>query len=346
MSLRVGIDAWNLTGDRRGIGRYVREIVRRWAAWGPHKVQPSLLLPERLAFLARGRYLTELGVDMRVSHRGAKLALDVVWYPWNGVSWLTPTPIVATLHDASLFRRPPENELVREREHRPFLAAAKHARRILTDSEFSKDELIRYLGIDPDRIDVIYLGVDEAFRANGASFRAASPYVLFVGEPEGRKGLPVLIEALTRLPNQLQQSLELLVVGARGEYPMPEVPASLRVRSIGWVADSVLARLYRQAAALIYPSEYEGFGLPIVEAMASGAPVIASDTQSSHEAGGTAALYFPTTDAAALAQKIQVVLTQPELVDSLRLQGFENVKWRTWDRTAELTLSALERSVS
>lgn len=345
MSLRVGVDAWNLPFDRRGIGRYVREILTRWASWGSRTISPTLLVPEWPPMFVRGRYLAEIGTDLPVRHRKDLRAIEIVWYPWNGVSWRASKPLVATLHDASLFHSPPQDHSIRVREQRPFHVAARLARRIITDSEFSKTELVRYLEVDPARVDVVYLGINEEFLRAGQTDPPKSQYVLFVGEPEPRKGLPLLLEALTRLPEQLRAELEVVVVGASGEYGMPPIPNSIRLRNAGWVEDKVLATLYRGAAALIYPSEYEGFGLPIIEAMAAGAPVIAADTKSSREAGGQAALYAACGNAAALTQKIQMILTDQNLVAQQRRLGFEHATDRTWNRTAEQTMAVLERSV-
>src|ERR1700736_4764548 len=111
MALHVGVDAWNLTGDRRGIGRYVREIVLRWASWMPGTLQLTLLVPERAAWFVRRRYLRELGEPrVPVRHRAIPRTPDCGWYPWNGMSWVSGAPSVATLHDASLFALPPQEE--------------------------------------------------------------------------------------------------------------------------------------------------------------------------------------------------------------------------------------------
>lgn len=325
----------------------MREILRCWSAIGAQRVRPTLLVPERATLLARGKYLREIGVKLPVRHRRSELGLDVAWYPWNGISWVASLPMVATLHDASLFSTPPQDPQVRAREQRPFQVAATQARRIITDSEFSKSELVRYLDVDPERIDVIYLGVSKTFAPNDTqSGTKGLRYLLFVGEPERRKGLSVLLEALALLPAQMREGLELVVAGASGQYPLPTVPDSVRLRSVGWVDDATLASLYSGALALVYPSEYEGFGLPIIEAMAAGAPVIASDTASSREAGGSAALYVPVVDEVALAQAIESIASAPELSRDLRRRGLAHARSWTWQRTAERTLVVLERAVS
>jgi glycosyltransferase involved in cell wall biosynthesis len=345
MSLRVGVDAWNLPSDRRGIGRYVREIVRVWAALGLQRVQPVLLVPERNTLFARGRYEREVGAKLPVRNRQRASEVDVLWYPWNGMSWLPPTAAVATLHDASLFRLPPQDAAVREKEQRPFVVAAAQARRIITDSEFSKKELVHYLGVAPDKVDVISLGVSAVFFESRARQEGGS-YLLFVGNVEARKGLETLVDALDRLPAQVRSGLELVIVGAAGKASWHVGQAGqVRIRAMGWVDDPTLAELYRNALALVYPSEYEGFGLPIIEAMACGTLVIAADTPSSREAGGTAAFYVPPRDVFALAEAITgLVSMSADIKEERRERGRELATARTWSETALQTLASIERA--
>jgi len=352
MPLRVGVDAWNLVGDRRGIGRYVRQILTRWAKW-PQRVSVVLLVPERAAWFVRSRYMRGLGpIRLPVRHRSSASTTDIVWYPWNGMSWTTANLSIATLHDASLFSMPPADARIREREQRPFRVAARHARRILTTSEFSKAELALHLQLDPATIDVVHLGVDERFfssRVEGDQKIApapARPYLLFVGEPEERKGLRTVFEAMTLLPPQLRSQTELVIAGATGEYPLPAVPPSIHVRNCGWVDDAALADLYSGASALVYVSRYEGFGLPIVEAMASGTPVIAGDAPGPKEAGGDAALYVPTDDPRALAQAITQVLSGADLRTRLRMLGAQRARELSWDTTARRTLEVIEETAA
>ena len=347
MPLNLGVDAWNLTGDRRGIGRYVREIVRRWASLRPDAVRLTLLVPERAAWFARRRYLRELdGADIPIRHRGAARTLDAVWYPWNGMSWVAGVTSVATLHDASLFAIPPKDERVAEKEQRPLRVAAALARWIITDSQFSKTELLRYLPLDPSRIAVIPLGVKDVFTrpAQPVAREPSRPYVLFVGEPEARKGLSTLLEAMTLLPEPMRNGTDLVIAGASGQYPMPQMPDTVRARSVGWVEDETLAGLYASAAAFVYPSEYEGFGLPMVEAMACGAPVIAADAPGSREAGGDAAQYVQPAAPQELASAIGEVLADPIRANHLRERGLARVKELTWEQTARLTLEVIERA--
>jgi glycosyltransferase involved in cell wall biosynthesis len=350
--LHVGVDAWNLTGDRRGIGRYVREVLRNWATLAPDALRVSLLVPERAAWFARKRYTKELdNADLPVRHRSAARTLDVVWYPWNGMSWVAGVTSVATLHDASLFTIPPSDPRTRDREQRPFRVAAALARRIITDSQFSKQELIHHLSLDEAMIDVIHLGVKDVFNRGRAldedGAAALKPrYLLFVGEPEARKGLATLLQALASLAEPLRSQTELVVVGASGQYPLPPAPASVRMRDAGWVDDEELAKLYAGATALVYPSLYEGFGLPMVEAMAMGTPVIAAGTASLREAGADGARYVHPGDPRELRAAIEEVMTQPEVARDLRRRGLARAQELSWESTAKKTLAVLERAVA
>lgn|GEM_PF-5298284 len=324
----------------------MREIVRAWTRLGEAVVACELIVPERSLFFARGRYRRALGAALPIRTRGAERGLDVVWFPWNGMSWISSVPAVATLHDASLFRMPPQDAAIKEREHRPFLTAAGHARRIITDSQFSKEELVRFLELEPERVDVIPLGVSDVFARAGQSRAERGSYILVVGHKEARKGLALVREALDRLPQALRSTLELKVVGGQDSAPKSDPDESMRVTRLGWVSDEALAELYRGALALVYPSEYEGYGLPIVEAMAAGTPVIAAATKSSLEAGEGAAIVFPSGDADALASSIvRLAQAPPSELELIRTAGRRRAASLTWDKTARLTLGSLEKAV-
>jgi glycosyltransferase involved in cell wall biosynthesis len=355
MGLHIGVDAWNLAEDRRGIGRYVRMILSRWTKWQPARVSCTLIIPERFTWFEKRRYLDTLDFGpMPVRHRGSvsRCGYDALWFPWNGLSWTAPGLKVATIHDGYFFAAPPNDPAVAAREQAPARAAAAQATRIITDSHFSKSELVRFLDFDPDRIDVVHLGVDASFlnaRVEPARFEGAARYVLFVGEIESRKGIDTLFEAAGRLPDALQRETVIAIAGrvsARPDLhgrPFPPPPKSVRVELLGHVSDERLLSLYAGAAAFVFPSRYEGFGLPVLEAMACGAPVVASDAASIPEAGGEAALYFPVGDAEALAAAMQRVFTDRELSSRLRERGKRHAATMSWDATAESTLEVFER---
>jgi glycosyltransferase involved in cell wall biosynthesis len=344
--LRVGADALNLLHDRRGIGRYARALLSRWLR--REDVDVVLLVPHLFPWLVSGPLARELGaqrvkVDRR--SRSARRGLQVAWHPWNGIFFNSGTRDVATIHDVWPFvDAPADNPQLAQSRQRPFLEAAEKSERIVTDSQFSKGEIVRQLGVDPDRIDVVYLGVDRSLletRPPPARISNADQYVLFVGETEGRKDLATLLVAMAHLPPALRDRTPLVVAGKIASSA--SVTAGVRVEFAGEVSEEELASLYAGAAAFAFPSRYEGFGLPILEAMAYGTPVVASDAASLPEAGGDAALYFPAGDAAACAQLLTRVLTEPELAASLRARGRDRAAEMTWDRCADATLEILRR---
>ena len=254
---------------------------------------------------------------------------------------------VATLHDASVFHMAPSNARVALAEQRPFRAAAAHARRIITDSEFAKHELVAHLDVNPECVDVIYLGVESRFFdiRQGKPAQTGRRQLLFVGEPEERKGLDLLYLAVASLPTQLRSVVEIVIVGSSGRYPLPASPSSVPVRNLGYVAEERLAAIYASAAALVHPSAYEGFGLPLLEAMAAGTPVIASDAGSAREAAGDAALLVPPHDAQALATAIERVLTDETLARDLRHRGRIRAEQFTWEATARATLASIQKAI-
>jgi len=358
MGLHIGVDAWNLADDRRGIGRYVRMILGRWAQFDRRRVRATLVIPERFTWFEKRRYLKTLDFDPpAVRHREsvARCGFDALWFPWNGLSWTASGVKVATVHDGFFFAWPPPDPAIAAREQSPVRTAAREASQIITDSHFSKAELMRYLGLPSERIDVVHLGVDPvmlAQRHEPAAFEGASRYVLFVGELESRKGIDTLLEAAGQLPEPLRSDTVIAIAGHLSErpdlhgHPIPQPPPGVRLEILGHVSDARLRSLYTGAAAFIFPSRYEGFGLPVLEAMACGAPVIASDAASIPEAGGEAALYFPVGDARALAAVIERVLTDDVLAARLREAGLKRAEAMPWDTTAEQTLEIFERVVA
>ncbi|MDQ2872072.1 MAG: glycosyltransferase, partial [Candidatus Eremiobacteraeota bacterium] len=188
--IRVGVDAWNLPGDRRGIGRYVRALLAAWRSC-EDRITVTLIVPEHHTWIAGSRYTREAGacgyrVCSRALHRRARL--DMLWFPFNGPSWTSfALPAVATLHDASTFVLPGFGEESRA----TFRTAARRCAHVITDSQFSKGELERELLLEPDRVTAIPLGVAAALAASSAAIdvRTFGHFVLFVGESEPRKGL-------------------------------------------------------------------------------------------------------------------------------------------------------------
>jgi glycosyltransferase involved in cell wall biosynthesis len=346
--IRIGMDAWNLPGDQRGIGRYVRSVLGVWAASAADRVSVTLVIPERITWFAAKRYRNELvGRYHYESASRARLAaakLDVLWFPFNGVSWndTFPGPAVATLHDASTFVLPDYGDDARA----PFRLAARRCSRLLTDSQFSAHELARELAVPLDRFTTVPLGVAPApLNPQQPSVvpKQYGRFVLYVGGTEPRKNLSTVFAAMRRLFER-DAELTLVLIG-----PMPfTLPPheNVRVAALGHVDDETLTAFYRACIAFIYPSTYEGFGLPILEAMSYGAPVIAARSSSLPEVGGDAALYVEPYDDAGFADAVMALLERPALTSQLRERGRARAAAMTWERTAEATLTVIEDVVA
>jgi glycosyltransferase involved in cell wall biosynthesis len=343
--IAVGVDAWNLTGDHRGIGRYVRALLGEWRSAFADRVGVTLIVPEWHTWTSAGRYLAEAGGDYRVRsrHLHARSGLDVLWFPFNGPSWDGfSLPSVATLHDASTFVRPEYTETDRS----TFRRAARRCGKIVTDSQFSKTELERELHLEPSRITAIPLGIGAPLPVQPVALDVAAfgRFALFVGENDPRKGLDTLIEALTRLQGA-GVSIPLVVAGTSTMRSRALIErARCRLHALGHVDDPTLAALYRACAAFVYPSQYEGFGLPVLEAMSYGAPVIASSAAGIPEAGGEAPVYVPPADAPALAQALRRVTGDEAFAQAMRERGYARAREMPWRKTAQRTLAVLEAS--
>ncbi len=340
--LSIGVDAWNLPGDHRGIGRYVREILREWRLL-PNRVGVRLIVPEWHTWTVRRRYLHEVDgapyrVVSRAMHRFAKL--DVLWFPWNGCSWTNFTlPAVATLHDATNFVIPgyaTETQTI-------FRAAVERCTHLITVSEFSRRELIRVLDIPPERITAIPSGVrqSDGVLSGTLNTKSMQPYVLFVGMSEKRKGVEALLRAMERVQTR-HPDVALVLAGARGDAITGN--ERIRLRELGWIDDGTLASLYRDAAVFAFPSRYEGFGLPALEAMTHGTPVVTTANTAIPEAAGDAPLYVPLDDDAALADAILRILDDPACAAELRERGFRRAAEMTWTKSALATLAVLEKA--
>jgi alpha-1,3-rhamnosyl/mannosyltransferase len=357
--LHVAVDAANLARDRRGIGRYARAILQRWLL--ADNIRITLLVPNVWPFMVRRRLAEVLHSDevmVRRRQDAANLEPHIVWYPWNGMTWISPCPNVATVHDVWPFASPSEDLRKRRSEQVPFRATAANASAIITDSAFSKSEIIKHLSVAPQKIHVVPLGVELPLPAQDRPLLldGASRYVLFVGESEPRKDLSTLKAAMSRLPDALRMTTGLVVVGKPGSKatalgrvdatkqghvlrfePLDSVPTLVT----GEINDALLQQLYAGAAVFVFPSLYEGFGLPVLEAMAHGVPVIASNAASVPEVAGNASLYFPASDAGVLAHELTRVLSDRVLAANLRAAGITRATMFKWDRCANETLRVL-----
>ncbi|QQS48802.1 MAG: glycosyltransferase family 4 protein [Acidobacteriota bacterium] len=267
-----------------------------------------------------------------------------------------PVPVLATIHDLA-FEHLPET-FTRRGSFQLKLTVrrtARRAARIATVSEYSRQDILRTYGLDPSRVVVTWNGVGEAFspepsfEGEGEEVRSrygiAGDYLLAVGSLQPRKNIVRLIRAYARLRNENADFRTRLVIVGRKLWLSDEIFAEASRRNwsddvilTGYVPDEDLPKLYRAATAFIYPSIFEGFGLPPLEAMACGTPVIAGNTSSLPEVTGEAAILTDPYDEEALAREMLRLVQDRELRGRMRKLGLEQAKKFTWRDAAEKTL--------
>lgn len=347
-SLRLAVDARVVAEDTRGIGRYARAVLRRLAA--RDDVDLTLLVRGPLAFRYRSAYARALGSVRFAVKTAVDNGAQVVWHPANGTFFGSKIPSVATIHDAVPFRYPDPDPRRRERDQKPFLESVRTAARIVAVSDFGRDEVHRVFGVPLERIDVVHHGVEPSFSPGIAQPLPAGlfskRYLLFVGDPiaEPRKNFALLYEAYQRAwPGGGAPAL--VVAGAKA----PDFPGVVHAGNLGDdLSDPVnasLRALYRGAIVCAVASYHETFGMPLLEAMACGTPVVASRASSLPEIGGDAPLYAPPDDAAAWAQALRRVTDDAALCDRLRVAGLDRATHFDWDQSVEHHL-AIFRAVA
>lgn len=353
--MRVAIQASHLAGEVRGIGRYVWALLPRLATLRPElrftlhvrdaadeaRLEPRL---DSIAALA-GRVEFAPIADL------ARSRADVAWYPWNVARPLAQfAPMVVTIHDIANIAMPDPRVTAAWKNFRwryLYRRTAKHATRILADSEFTAREIERMLHVGADTVRVVRLAADDFSVANGEDPRplfsrlgVRQPYVLTAGAKDRRKNLALVERAMSRL-NAAGSDATLVLAGPRrddGGY------APAWRNAIGFVSDADLAMLYKHASALVVPSLYEGFGLPVLEAMHSGCAVVCADTASLPEVGGDAALWVAPHDDLKLARTLGALIGDPALRRSLGERGRLRAQTFSWDDTARGTLAVLDEA--
>ncbi len=308
---------------------------------------------------------------------------DLLHFPYDsGIAWKRGK-FVVTVHDVKplifgeLGRRRNLNSLVER-----VVVGNKWARidHVLTDSLSSRRDIAERLGVPENHITVVYPGIElgrfrpgltakqveaQAEVEGGSSLRTRlsltstlasalvvrRPYVLSVGGPDPTKNLETLVEAFARLPQPVRDTHDLILVGdfrRRSDLRERAGRAGLEKQAVftGVVSDDQLIRLYQQAALFVFPSRYEGFGLPVLEAMACGCPVVCSRASSLPEVAGDAAILVDPLDVEGFARAIEQVLEDAELRNDLRQRGLRQAARFSWDRAARETIAVYEKVVS
>jgi glycosyltransferase involved in cell wall biosynthesis len=358
-----------------GTGRYIAELARAIPPLSPPRQFQLYLRPEQSRLYPadggnfRQRVLPECPSSpmkrslWEIANFAGTLRRDAVDLYHGPANFLPPRkacPYVLTLHDMFFFRNPKRTGWVRSAYWRGMQRVTwRLADRIITDSEFSRGEILRFLPVPPERIRVVPLGVDARFFEPAAPelrtrMRAElgldRPYVAYVGRLDPDKNPLRLVEAFARLREAGHRELLLAVAGAKDfqSAGIPELVARLglggQVRLLGYVKEEYLVPLYQEAAAVCYPSMNEGFGLPPLEAMAAGAPVVTSNVSSLPEVVGDAAIRVDPFSVEAIAHGMAQAL-EPGRGRELREAGRARARTFTWERTAAMTLAVYEEAL-
>jgi glycosyltransferase involved in cell wall biosynthesis len=375
--VRLGLNMLHLVpGETGGSELYARRLVPALLAARPELDVVVFAAREGVASLRAeswGADVVEVEVNARSRPRRVlaeqtllpravrHARLDLLHNLFTTAPALPGTAQVATIQDL-IYKRFPE-------AHRGMLArgmallvplAVHRSRRLLTYSEASKRDIVEFLGVAPDRIDVTLLGpglepggtapLSEADLRTQLGLPDGSPLLLSVSAKRAHKNLARLIDAVAMLPDDVAPIL--VVPGYETELE-DELKAHARasgaeerVRFLGWVPEATLEGLYRAARCFVFPSLAEGFGLPVLEAMLRGTPVACSDATSIPEVAGDAALYFDPTDTAAMAAAIETLLRDEDLRRTLAAAGREQAAQFTWERCARLTLESYDRALA
>lgn len=356
--MRVAIDARKL--HDYGIGTYVRNLVTELARQDDDAEYVLLCNTadvDELNAMGRrfqprvvraGNYSTREQWD--VPWALARARVDLFHAPHYVVSPLTTCRFVVTIHDCIHLRfpqyLPSRGALTYARMMMGF--SARRSQRVLTVSQASKDDILHYLQVPASKVEVIYNALDTRLAGEPTAdevahvrerFQLTAPFVLYTGNIKPHKNVDRLIEAFSQLRGQGFTDTKLLIIGDEiSKYPnlrrlVHRHQLHQHVRFLGFVPDATLAVLYRLAAVFVFPSLYEGFGLPPLEAMAAGAPVITSNTSSLPEVVGDAAILIDPMDPGAIAQAMARVLTDAPLRADLIRRGRDRVHAFSWERS-------------
>ena len=375
----VGLDGSPLLNLKTGVGRYTHELVTQLrrlpdnlqlyyyygTSWNPSEVSVNLddvrSLKHSLKYGLRKclpSFIKKLIKDKVFITGYSKNKLDL-FHATNYVAPEFDIPLTVTVYDLSFIRYPEMHPASRHAWlARGFYSTIQRARQIITISEFSKNEIVELLGVDPEKISISYPGVDSRFRPLHPDFLIPklkkwslkpAEYILSVGTLEPRKNLGNLFKAYDLLPNGFKKKWPLVVVGMSGwkeKNIIKEMETLIRKGNLvplGYLSDDQLATVYAGAKLFVYPSLYEGFGMPPLEAMACGIPVISSNRASLPEVVGQAGVMVDPEDINAVSHAIESVLTDSQKHHTMSREGLRQAAKFTWQACAEKTFGVYQK---
>lgn len=363
MTLSVGLIRYGLDRQATGIGRYTVAIGHALAAQNVsvHSLWAGAKPADQAGKILHGAYrlpgLLSIG-QLEIAQLARQLHLDIVHDPTGAMPLLlTGAARIVTVHDVVPYVYPHTSTRLDWLIYHVWLPlVVRTVDAVITDSHQSWKDIVTHLPVAPERVTAIPAATDRRFRPLDPAeyepilhqYSVECPYILYVGALESRKNLPRLLQAYAALRHWSTQ-WRLVIVGARKWKFSPifdtvqQLNLEPHVTFTGYVADEHLPALYAGADLFAFPSLYEGFGLPVLEAMACGTPVVTSNTSSLPEVAGDAALLVDPLDVAAIADAMRRVLEDQALAAELRAKGLARAAQFTWERTARETIAVYEQ---
>jgi len=367
----ISFNGWFWNRPDTGSGQYIRHLVNGMRQMAPG-LKLTVIAPQGWDLdvaegvetiqppLKRGGHLGKVLFEQNIFPKtAADIHADIAHVPYWGGPLQSRVPVVVTIHDIIPLILPAYRGGVLARLYTGLVAAsARGAAAVLTDSEASKADIIEHLNISPDRVEAIHLAVSSVYHDRGANFvdmairqqyNLPEKYVFYMGGFDVRKNVRHLLKAYTYVRAGLGSEVPLVIAGrlpSKITKRFDDIPRLIEeqnisdaVQLIGYVEDDHKPSLYRMANVFAYPSEYEGFGLPVLEAMACGTPVVTTNAASIPEIVGDAAFVVNPNDARGMAGSILALLNQPPTTTDMKQRGLAQAKKFSWADTIAQTIA-------
>ena len=364
--MKIGIDAREfVAGQMTGIGRYLWHFLQyATSSKGPHEyvlfcnqeTDVSFDLP-KLKKVIITENITPIWDQVLLPLKMAREKIDVFLTPYFKAPFFLPSKMVLIINDLIPLFFPEEHRLFRRLYFRFMcVIAARRAKRIITISENSRDDIVKFFKLSADKIMIVHLGLEERFKPSDIKteeirrkYALPQKFILYVGNLSPHKNVQGLIKSYAALPSNMREKYKLVMGASRSDKYFSHIEKVIREMELiqdvvftGFIEHKDLPTVYNMGSLFAFPSFYEGFGLPPLEAMASGSPVVSSSTSSMPEVLGDAALFFNPYHVKEMSSAIRQMLEDENLRNKFRQKGLERAKFFTFEKMANRILDIFE----